>query len=121
MLVGTPFSLLTTSDSGFDGGYTGFSIRGVDPTRVNITVNGVPVNDSGEPGVLANMPDFGSRLADIRIVCGVRGVTLVQAHLEQRWICNWLLPALEAGGALSLYGGSYGFNRQLIESATRVR
>ncbi len=45
LLKGTP-SLVTTNESGVFGGYTYFTVRGVDPTRVNITVNGVPVNDS---------------------------------------------------------------------------
>ncbi len=35
LLRGTP-SLLITQDAGTMGGYTGFSIRGVDPSRVNI-------------------------------------------------------------------------------------
>ena len=39
-------SVIMTSDAGTGIGYSGFRIRGTDANRINITVNGVPVNDS---------------------------------------------------------------------------
>lgn len=38
-------SLTVTSDAGNGIGYTGLWIRGSDPTRVNVSINGVPLND----------------------------------------------------------------------------
>ncbi|HPI80699.1 MAG TPA: TonB-dependent receptor, partial [Cyclobacteriaceae bacterium] len=39
-------SLITTSDAGAGVGYTGLRIRGSDATRINVTINGIPYNDS---------------------------------------------------------------------------
>src|SRR5690606_8313960 len=56
-------SFVATSDAGTGIGYTGYRIRGTDANRVNVTVNGVPVNDSESHGVFfVNMPDFASSL-----------------------------------------------------------
>ena len=42
MISLTP-SIVTTSDAGAGVGYTGFRIRGTDPTRINVTINGIPL------------------------------------------------------------------------------
>ena len=65
-------SLVETSDAGNGIGYTGLRIRGSDPTRINITVNGIPLNDAESQGVFwVNMPDFMSSVEDIQIQRGV--------------------------------------------------
>lgn len=114
MLKGTP-SLITTSDSGLFGGYTNFSIRGVDPSRVNITVNGVPVNDSESQAVFwANMPDFGSRLSDIVIVRGAGASTFGAGAFGATMDMRTALPSATAGGQVSTYWGMYGLNRNSL-------
>ena len=71
LLEGTP-STVVTSDAGAGVGYTGIRIRGVDPTRTNVTVNGVPLNDSESHGVYwVNMPDFASSTDNIQVQRGV--------------------------------------------------
>ena len=45
LLSMTP-STLTTSDAGSGIGYTTLRVRGTDGTRINITVNGIPMNDA---------------------------------------------------------------------------
>jgi iron complex outermembrane receptor protein len=37
-------SLVSTSDAGMGVGYTGLRIRGSDETRINVTLNGIPLN-----------------------------------------------------------------------------
>lgn len=65
-------SVISTSDAGAGIGYTGLRIRGVDPQRINVTVNGIPLNDSESHGVFwVNMPDFASSLENIQIQRGV--------------------------------------------------
>ena len=65
-------SVVTTSDAGAGVGYTGFRIRGSDATRINVTVNGIPLNDSESQGVWwVNMPDFTSSVENIQIQRGV--------------------------------------------------
>lgn len=71
LLQWTP-SLVATSDAGAGIGYTGMRIRGSDQTRINVTVNGIPLNDSESQNVFwVNMPDFASSTDDIQIQRGV--------------------------------------------------
>lgn len=65
-------SMVVTSDAGAGVGYTGFRIRGSDANRVNITVNGIPMNDAESHGVWwVNMPDFASSIDNIQVQRGV--------------------------------------------------
>jgi len=71
LLALTP-SFVTFSDAGTGVGYTGFRVRGTDANRINITVNGVPLNDSESHGVFfVNMPDFASSLSSVQVQRGV--------------------------------------------------
>ncbi len=71
LLQSTP-STVVTSDAGAGVGYTGVRIRGVDPTRTNVTVNGIPLNDSESQGVFwVNMPDFASSVESMQVQRGV--------------------------------------------------
>ena len=71
LLNQTP-SVVVSSDAGNGIGYTGIRIRGSDPTRVNVTVNGIPYNDSESQGSFwVNMPDFASSVDNIQIQRGV--------------------------------------------------
>jgi iron complex outermembrane receptor protein len=71
MLNGTP-SVTTTSDAGAGVGYTGLRIRGVDQGRINVTINGIPVNDAESHGVFwVNMPDLASSVENIQVQRGV--------------------------------------------------
>jgi iron complex outermembrane recepter protein len=65
-------SLVTTSDAGAGVGYTGLRIRGTDATRINVTVNGIPLNDAESHGVYwVNMPDFASSVSSVQVQRGV--------------------------------------------------
>jgi iron complex outermembrane receptor protein len=75
-LISSTPSVVTTSDAGAGIGYTGFRIRGTDPSRINVTINGIPLNDSESQGVWwVNMPDFASSLENIQIQRGVGSST----------------------------------------------
>lgn len=72
ILLNQATSVVTTSDAGAGVGYTGMRIRGSDATRINVTVNGVPLNDAESHGVFwVNMPDFASSTNSIQIQRGV--------------------------------------------------
>lgn len=65
-------SMVTTSDAGNGVGYTNFRIRGTDLNRINITVNGIPLNDSESHGVWwVDMPDFAASVDNVQIQRGV--------------------------------------------------
>lgn len=71
LLRSTP-SVVTTSDAGAGIGYTGIRIRGVDPARINVTINGIPVNDAESHGVFwVDLPDLASSIENIQIQRGV--------------------------------------------------
>ena len=71
LLDETP-STVVTSDAGAGVGYTGVRIRGTDPTRTNVTINGIPVNDAESHGVFwVNMPDFASSVDNLQVQRGV--------------------------------------------------
>jgi iron complex outermembrane receptor protein len=71
LLEGIP-SLVTTSDAGTGIGYTGLRIRGSDQTRINVTIDGIPINDP-ESHLLywVNMPDLASSVENIQVQRGV--------------------------------------------------
>lgn len=65
-------SLVITSDAGNGVGYSGLRIRGSDPTRINVTVNGVPLNDAESQNVFwVDLPDVASSTRSIQIQRGV--------------------------------------------------
>lgn len=65
-------SVVAVSEGGTGVGNTSFRIRGTDMTRINVTVNGIPVNDPESQGVWwVNMPDFANSVDNIQIQRGV--------------------------------------------------
>ncbi len=71
LLTQTP-SLIVSSDAGTGVGYTWMNIRGSDQSRINVTINGIPVNDAESHGVWwVNMPDIVSSLDDLQVQRGV--------------------------------------------------
>ncbi len=94
-LLNTTPSVVVTSDAGAGVGYTGIRIRGSDPSRVNVTINGVPVNDAEENGVFwVDLPDFASSIDNIQIQRGIgtstngagafgASVNILSSHLSQ--------------------------------------
>jgi iron complex outermembrane receptor protein len=71
LLNQTP-SVVIHSDAGNGVGYTGLRIRGTDPTRINMTINGIPYNDAESQGIFfVNLPDLASSLNSVQIQRGV--------------------------------------------------
>lgn len=65
-------SVVINSDAGNGIGYTGMRIRGTDGTRINVTINGVPVNDAESHATFfVNMPDLLSSTHNIQVQRGV--------------------------------------------------
>ena len=63
---------VVNSDAGNGVGYTGIRIRGTDGTRINVTINGVPVNDAESQGsFFVDMPDLVSSVNSIQVQRGV--------------------------------------------------
>lgn len=71
-LINLSPSVVVSSDAGNGVGYTSIRIRGSDNTRVNLTINGIPLNDAESQGTfLVNLPDFASSVDNMQIQRGV--------------------------------------------------
>ena len=76
MLIENTASVTTSTDAGTGVGYTYLRIRGVDATRINVTVNGIPFNDPESHEVYwVDMPDFASSIENLQIQRGVGAST----------------------------------------------
>ncbi len=65
-------SVVVSSDAGNGVGYTQIRIRGTDITRINVTINGVPLNDAESHGVWwVDLPDIAESVSSIQIQRGV--------------------------------------------------
>jgi iron complex outermembrane receptor protein len=72
MLLSTEPGVVVNSDAGAGVGYTGLRVRGSDPTRINVTVNGIPMNDAESHGLFwVNMPDLASSVSSVQLQRGV--------------------------------------------------
>ncbi len=75
-LINSTPSTYSTSDAGNGIGYTGVRIRGSDATRINVTINGIPYNDSESHGVFwVNVSDLASSANSIQVQRGVGSST----------------------------------------------
>ena len=65
-------NVVTTSDAGAGVGYTGIRVRGSDATRVNVTINGIALNDAESHGTFwVNLSDFASSVENLQVQRGV--------------------------------------------------
>ena len=72
ILLSTTPSVNSFSDGGHPQGYSYFRLRGIDQTRINMTLNGVPLNEPEDQGVyFSNYPNFATNIQSIQIQRGV--------------------------------------------------
>ncbi len=70
-LLETVPSLVPTSDAGNGIGYTGVRIRGTDAGRINVTIDGIPINDAESHNVYwVDLPDLTSSVDNIQVQRG---------------------------------------------------
>ena len=64
-------SFVATSDAGSGIGYTNFRIRGTDMNRINVAVNGIPLNDAESHGTwFVDQPDLASSIENVQVQRG---------------------------------------------------
>jgi iron complex outermembrane receptor protein len=118
-LIALSPSVVVTSDAGTGIGYSGFRIRGTDANRINITVNGVPVNDSESHGVFwVNMPDFASSVENIQIQRGAGTSTHGAAAFGATVAMQTQKPEMQAGAEYAVSAGSFGTVRHTVKGGT---
>ena len=114
-------SVVVSSDAGTGVGYTGIRIRGVDPTRVNVTVNGIPLNDAESQSVYwVDLPDIMNSVKDVQIQRGVgtstNGAGAFGATLNLNTNKLNINPYATIEGAL----GSYNTQKMAVELGTGI-
>ena len=115
-------SVVVTSDAGTGIGYTGIRVRGTDPSRVNVTINGIALNDSESQGVFwVNMPDFASSVDNLQLQRGVgpstNGAGAFGATLSLNTMSTNVKPRIILDGTIGSFGTkklSIGLNSGLI-------
>lgn len=112
-------SVTMTSDAGNGIGYTSLRVRGTDPSRINITANGIPINDAESAQLYwVNMGDFASSVQSIQIQRGVgtstNGAGAFGATLNMQTENVGLKPYF----ALDLSGGSYYSHKETLRFGT---
>ncbi|MBW6490285.1 MAG: TonB-dependent receptor [Lentimicrobium sp.] len=110
---------MVTSDAGTGIGYTGIRIRGTDMNRINITVNGIPLNDAESHSVFwVNMPDFASSVGSLQVQRGVGTSTNGAAAFGASINMLTETPAPEAYGEIINAGGSFNTFRHTVQAGT---
>jgi iron complex outermembrane recepter protein len=108
MLTQIP-NVIAHSDAGNGIGYTGLRIRGTDATRTNITLNGMPFNDSESQGsFFVNLPDFLSSAESIQVQRGVGSSTNGPGSFGASVHINTFKPVDIAGVNFNNTIGSFG-------------
>ncbi len=112
-------SVVTTSDAGAGVGYTYIRVRGSDASRVNVTLNGIPFNDSESQGSFwVNLPDFASSVQSLQLQRGVGTSTNGSGAFGAS--LNLLSDAVseEAYGEISNSVGSFGTRKHNVKLST---
>ena len=109
-------SIVANSDAGAGVGYSGIRVRGSDASRINITANGVPINDSESHNVYwVNMPDLASSLRDIQIQRGVGTSTNGAGAFGASINMLTDAPSTERSALVSGSYGSYNTNKETVK------
>ena len=112
-------SVTMTSDAGNGIGYTSLRVRGTDPSRINITANGIPMNDAESAQLYwVNMGDFASSVQSMQIQRGVgtstNGAGAFGATLNMQTENIGVEPFI----GLDLSGGSYYSHKETLRFGT---
>lgn len=109
-------SIVTTGDAGGGIGYSGIRVRGTDASRINITANGIPINDSESHNVYwVNMPDLASSVRDIQVQRGVGTSTNGAGAFGASINMITDAPGYDPSAEVSASYGSYNANRETVK------
>jgi iron complex outermembrane receptor protein len=118
LLEFTP-SVVTTSDAGAGIGYSSLRIRGVDASRINVTINGVPVNDPESHDVYwVNMPDLVGSVENMQVQRGVGSSTNGAAAFGASVNIKTNDLKTQPFARMDLSGGSFGTLRGTLQAGT---
>jgi len=112
-------SMLTTSDAGTGVGYTYMRLRGIDQTRINVTFNGIALNDAESQGTwLVNLPDLGAVVNSLNVQRGVGMSNNGAAAFGASMNFNTLKPTYKPYLELTSGAGSFYTFRNSVTAST---
>lgn len=118
LLQYTP-SAVVTSDAGAGVGYTGIRVRGTDGTRINVTLNGIPVNDPESQGTFfVNFSDLASSTGSIQLQRGVGTSTNGAGAFGATMSISNMQQYEKAGAELYSSYGSFDTWRNTLKAGT---
>lgn len=119
LLTTTP-GLQVTSDDGLGVGYTYFRVRGTDHTRINMTVNEVPLNDQESQTVFwVNMTDMSSSISQVDVQRGVGTSTSGSAFGASLNMQTNMLDSVSRL-AIAFNGGMYNTFREMVNAHASI-
>ncbi|HBT85062.1 MAG TPA: TonB-dependent receptor [Porphyromonadaceae bacterium] len=114
-------SLVSFTEDGLGVGNTYFRIRGTDATRINVTLNGIPLNNPETQEVFwVNLPDLSNSLQNIQIQRGVGTSTNGSAAFGASISLQTAGARSKPFGEVSTAVGSYGTFLSNIAAGTGV-
>ena len=102
-------SLVATDENGTGSGNTALRIRGTDATRINVTLNGIPLNNpESQEMYWVDLPDLSSALESIQIQRGVgtsaNGPSAFGASINMTTREPGMKPYFESATTVGSYG-----------------
>jgi iron complex outermembrane receptor protein len=120
MLLGTTPSLTAHSESGTNWGYSYLRLRGIDQSRINLSIDGIPLNDpEDQVFFFANFADLASSMQSVQVQRGV-GTTGTGTAAFAGSINFETKPVLgvKPMTAAEIQAGSFGAQRLMVEANT---
>ncbi|HEY5440626.1 MAG TPA: TonB-dependent receptor [Gemmatimonadaceae bacterium] len=113
ILLQTAPGITAYSESGSASNYSYMRLRGIDQTRINITLDGIPLNEPEDEGLyFSNFPDFSNSIASVQIQRGVGSSTHgVASYAGSVNFESVPIASVSRGGDVQLTGGSYNTSR----------
>jgi iron complex outermembrane receptor protein len=120
MLQGAAPSLTAHAETGTNWGYSYLRLRGIDQSRINLSLDGIPLNDpEDQVFYFANLADLGASLQSVQVQRGVgtsgagTAAFAGSINFETRPV-----GAMPRGASTELQTGSFGARRVMLEGRT---
>ncbi len=108
MMLNLQPSVVTVNEGGTGLGYSKIRVRGSDPTRMNVTMNGIAYNDAESQEVFwVNLPSLSSMLNTAQLQRGVGSSTNGVGAFGSSLNLQTAIPAVDPYVEVDLAGGSY--------------
>ncbi|MDO9579630.1 MAG: TonB-dependent receptor, partial [Bacteroidales bacterium] len=112
-------SLVETSEAGNGVGYTSLRIRGTDGSRINVTIDGIPLNDAESQQVFwVDLPDLASSVENIQVQRGAGTSSNGAGAFGATISIQTLSPDNEPFAKISSSMGSFNTMKNMVAAGT---